>query len=300
MTRSLFTALAALALLPASAPAQETYRIVLKQPGKDEHALYRRVERVRIEVEAGDGKDKDKQHREEKGLDLAFREQVLQPPSGPGDKGNLRRHYSRAQRIQNGQQRTLRYEGRTLLIEPKGKGGRYTFRTWVDGADMNGSEELDEEFNGKMPQLPSLGNAWLLPREAVRVGESWKIDPAPFLKILAKPSELTIHADRATGVGKLVRAYRKDGRQYGVLDLRIEVSPKSISADKVTVKLKSGKWTFRLLLDGCIDGSSTAYRLKGGMEATLKGTLAEEGMREEVRLRLRSDVFESRQEAGKE
>jgi hypothetical protein len=299
MTRGPFTALVVLALLPTASPAQEAYRIVLKQPGKDEHALYRRVERVRVETTFREGKGQPEQHGDEKGLDVAFREQVLQQPAGPGDKGKLRRLYTRAQRIQNGQQSTLHYEGRTLLIEPKGKGGRYTFRT-RDGGDMNGSEELDEEFNGKMPRLPSLGMAWLLPRGAVRVGESWKIDPAPFLKILATPSELTIHADRATASGKLVKAYRKDGRQYAVLDLRIEVSPKSISADKATVKLKAGKWTFRLVADGCIDGSSVAYRLKGEMEASLEGTLDEGGMRGDVRLRLQADVFESRQEVGKE
>jgi hypothetical protein len=299
MMLSPLTVLAALALLPAAASAQETYRIVLKQPARDEPALYRRVERVRVDVVFHE--DDKPQHRDERRLDLSYREQILQPPAGPGDRGKLHRRYTRAERIQNGKEEgtTLPYARKTLLIERKD--GRYTFRT-TEGEYYSGREELDDEFNGRMPQLPSLGMEWLLPRQAVRVGESWKIEPAPFLKVLAKLRELAIHADRATGTGKLVKAYRKDGRRYGVLDLRIEVIPKSITGDNgnATVKLKAGKWTFRLLADGCIDGSSMAYRLKAGMEATLEGTLVMGGRMEAVSLRLQSDVFESRQEAGKE
>ncbi len=297
MMLSPLTLLAAVALLTDAAPGQQTYRIVLKQPAKDEPALYRRVQRVKVDATFRMGQDRSQQHREEKGLDLAFREQVLQADAGAGDKRKLRRRYSRAERTHNGKEQVLPYAGKTVLIEPKGD--RYTFR-WLDGAELSGQEELEEEFNGKVPPLPGLGGVWLLPRGPVRVGESWKVDPAPFLKILATAKEMRFDTSRATARGKLLRAYRKDGRQYGVLDVRFDVTPRSIGADGVTLKLKASQWTFRLLLDGCIDGSSIAYRLKGQIEGTLEGTLDGKGMMADVQMRLQSDVFESRQAAGKE
>src|SRR5262245_43094387 len=121
--RWILMAAAAVLLLPAAAPAQETYRVVLKQPGKGEPALYRRLMRFRVEATIFD-KEKTSQegHKQEKARDLTFRQQVLQPPTGAGEKGKLRRHYTRAERVENGEKKALPYAGKTVLIEKKSEG----------------------------------------------------------------------------------------------------------------------------------------------------------------------------------
>src|SRR5207302_951241 len=83
------------------------------------------------------------------------------------------------------------------------------------------AEELEQEFNKGSPLHP--GSDGLLPKTAVRVGQSWTADPAAFVKEMQRSGQVMVDGARAEASGKLLRAYRKEGRQYGLLELRVSV-----------------------------------------------------------------------------
>src|SRR5207244_6890304 len=118
----------------------------------------------------------------------------------------LKRAYKKAQRIVDGDRRTLPFQGETVLIEKKADG--FTFEI-VDGETVMGEDakELHEEFNkGGASKLVEL----FLPRKAVKAGESWKVDVGVLAKEFSKDGKIEIDASKCTGSGKLVKAYQKD------------------------------------------------------------------------------------------
>jgi hypothetical protein len=297
---------AALLVLPAAASAQQSYRIRLKEPDKGDLAEYRKVVRLRVEarMEAKPGKGDAKEpsaRNHELGHTVAYLEMVLEKPDEGGKGLKLRRRYHQGERSADGNKVPLPYVGKAILIE-KPEGG-YKFRV-VNGPELSGHEtkELDEEFNHKMPQLPRLGASWLLPKTSLRPGQSWTIDPGPFIRALARLEGAKFEFGKATATGKLVRAHRKEGRQYGVLEVRVEVPITAfVPGGPSKLKLRTSKLTTHLVADACIDGSSFAYRLKGVMELVIDGTLEDAGEQSiNLRMRFQGDFFESRQEASKE
>jgi hypothetical protein len=298
-------AAAVLPLLPATGSAQQTYRITLKEPARDELALYRKTARFRIEarMEAPKGEGKAPEgltQTDMKTHTLVYLEKVLEKPAGASKATKLRRRYRQAERTANGKSQPLAYMQNTVLIERQD--GSYKFRI-VDGAELSGdlAKELDEEFNKKMPQLPPLASAWLLPKAAVKMGESWTVDPAPFVGDLGDFEGAKLKTGKASARAKLLRTHRREGQQFGVLELYIEVPILSFAGPRgEQMKLKKSTLVFRIVADACIDGSSFAYRLKGTMEFDLEGTLEGGGMSINLRARLQGDYFESRQEAAKE
>jgi hypothetical protein len=297
-------AAAVLPLLPGMGSAQQTYRITLKQPARDELALYRKTARFRGDAQReepqGEGKDRlVVTQTEERTHTLAYLEKVLEKPAGASEATRLRRRYRQAERTANGNSQPLAYVDQAVLIEKQG--GSYKFRI-VDGAELSGNaaKELDEEFN-RLPQLPAPGPAWLPPKAEVKVGESWTIDPTPFLRGRAFFLQTKLNTGKASAYAKLLRTHRKEGRQFGVLELHVEV-PVLAMLGKAGEQMKFTKSTliFRVMADACIDGSSFAYRLKGTIEFDLEGTLEGGGMSVNLRARLQGDYFESCQEAAKE
>jgi hypothetical protein len=295
---------AAALLLPGAASAQQTYRITLKQPAKDETALYRKLSRHRVSLTTTDSKTREDEPRSrEQTQDIVYLEEVLAKPDGAGKGRKVRRRYRWGEQTLNEEKRILPYVGKPLLIEEVG--GRYRFRI-EDDKELQGvtawmdANGLDWAFNSEFSPLPRLGAPWLLPKTAVKLGESWKFDPGPFVEDLVKFSS-KLEFGRSAGTGKLLRTYRSDGRQHGVLDLRIEVPIKAFAFNlKPVMKPQGNKLVFHMVVDACIDGSSYTYRLKGSMVWEVDAAQAAPASNRRLRGLVRTDYFESRQEPGKE
>jgi hypothetical protein len=298
MLRTLSAALAALALLPVVAAAQETYQIKAKEPAQGDTAVYRKHDKLRADVKLADGNGNAlEEKKESKTDDLAYRQTVLEKPAGAKRADKLRRFYTKAERTEDGRKEALPYQGKTVLIEKKG--GRYAFRI-EGGQELTGkdAQELNEEFNKGVFQ--NLGHEWVLPQKAVRIGETWKIDPTPLVKEVEASGELKLDGAKSSGTGKLVRAYKKDGRQYGVIDLELDVPVREISGNGATAKAKDSKLKIRLALDGCIDGSSFAYSIKGTVRGNIDAAFDVMGMAVRLTVHLEAEMDEARQEAAKE
>jgi hypothetical protein len=262
---------------PAGVRADETYTIKFKTDAKGAQTLQesRETEQSHLKVLDANGKAvEDKE--EEKITVLKYRQSVLELPDAKKRPTRLRRQYDKAQLTTDGNAQTLAYEGKTVLIEKKD--GKYRFQ--IEGGDeLTGkdAEVLDEEFNKAKDDRSELEQAlFLFPKKAVRVNETWKIDPEG-LKALSKRegAEMPLDLDKAGGTGRLVRAYRKDGRQFGVLEFRIEMPLKgTIGKEKLEVATGT-KMTVQIKLDACIDGQvgdGTADRVaKMDLTGTVKG-----------------------------
>jgi hypothetical protein len=299
----------ALLVLPAAASAQPSYRITLKEPDNGTAALYRKLMRFRMAVTVARDRTGARFLSDEQALDIVYLETLLEKPTGANPPKKLQRRYLRGERTTKGGPQPLSLVGQTLLIDKPD--GYYRFRT-ADGktldrpsantlAEAASANALYEEFHGELPRLPRLGAAWLLPKIAVKVGESWSIDPGDFVGSLFGTKMMKLEPGQASGKGRLLRAYQTDGRQHGVLEFRIEVPIKSFDLVPLRDAPKANKLVFRMVVDACIDGSRHAYRLKGSLECEFLGDIeADSGIIGSIRGRVQGDYFESRQEADKE
>jgi hypothetical protein len=256
---------------PARVWAEDAYMIKTKQSGKGDTRQVdnRDTTEKKAKVEGPDGKALENKE-EIKTSTEAYRENILERPDANEKATRLRRHYTRARVRTGGTERTLPYEGKTVLIEKKA--GKYHFTIEGGGGDLTGrdAEKLDMEF-AKHDSGDSLEQA-LLPRKAVRINETWKIDPKPLLEEL-DPFEAD--KDKVVGTGKLLRAYKKDGKQFGVLEFRVEVPLKGTfraGDDKVQVQPGS-KVVFAMKTDRCIDGTANEFAADAAMHMDLNGVL---------------------------
>jgi hypothetical protein len=193
-------------------------------------------------------------------MKFEFVETILEMPDGAPEPTKVVREYKTAQKSDaKGELKSLSYSGKTVTIEKKGKAYSYT----VDGKPIPAAEraEFAEEFEKSDKVKPED----MMPTNPVKVGEAWEVD---FAKVKALTGELpfALDKDKSKFTGKLARAYKKDGQQWGVIEFRIVMT---VTPGKKGPPL-SGTITADITLDTAIDGSVHA----GSMKMTQKGTLS--------------------------
>jgi hypothetical protein len=258
MIRSLALA-AAVALLAGPARGQdgEAYTIKVKKAGEGDTVRAERTESGAQHVKVADLKGNVLNEEDKKAeKKFVFTETILSKK--PGERATrLKRKYEKAEQTADGETTTLPFQGKTVLIEKKG--GKFVFR--VEGGDEltgDDAKALNEEFNKKGKLDEAAIEKLFLPQQAVKVGETWKIDPAAVNKGLAEGAGLQVYGDKTAGTGKLKRVYKKGGRQFGVIALHVQLAPKSVSEKGKTMQVEpGGKMTLDIDLDICIDGSSS-------------------------------------------
>jgi hypothetical protein len=151
------------------------------------------------------------------------------------------------------------FVGKTVTIEKKGDA--YTFK--ADGNDLSAVEakHLAEEF-GKTRKVRVQD---MFPKAPVKLNEAWSPEPA-VLKELAASLPFPVNPDKSKVTGKLTRVYTKDGRQFGVIEVRTEVSVEGKGSAGPT-----GTFTVETTLDVTIDGSAIAGTMKDNTTGTLNG-----------------------------
>jgi hypothetical protein len=191
-------------------------------------------------------------------LRLDYIETILDAePGEPPVK--LSREYKVAQRSDpKGEMMNLPFMGRTVAAERIVSRFKYT----IDGKLVSPAEqrEFDSEFTGGRGNFEGM-----LPSAPVKVGQSWAVDLAA-VKALAGNAPFESHKEKSRASGKLVRAYKKDGQQCGVVEWKIDlvIDTHATNGSPITGSLPS-----TVTYDGVIDGSSRA----GTMKMTLKGSI---------------------------
>jgi hypothetical protein len=254
-------------ILTSAVRAEETYTLKIKEPAKGDVfrivATGSTVGQSKLVDTSNDKTLLD--HEDKSGRAFTCQETILEKDPEKHRPTRLKRTYDKAQVTTADKTEDLPYQGKTVLIERKGK--EYEFR--IDGGEaLMGPEArlLAEEFNKTPEDEPDLQKA-ALPQKAVAVNESWQIDMAPFASTYAKATQLPIIAARSEGTGKLVRVFTKDGVRFGVIALHLEMPLKEGEVGKEGNKMTlqaGGKWVVDITLEGCIDGS----RLDGSRKTT--------------------------------
>lgn len=200
---------------------------------------------------------------------MAFVETIL--AKKPGEKATqLRREYTAAVLDQgDGKKKTLAFHGKKLLIE-RNEGG-YEFR--FEGGDLLEGESVDflkNEF--QMSDDLADPDTLLRPKKPVKVGETWVLDMAPIAKNYARTTPVPLDQAKARGQGKLVKVYPKDGREFALIEVEIEIPLKAGPQGAMTV-MEGSKLTLKQKIDGAFDGKFGTQVFESHMNLDIEGLL---------------------------
>jgi hypothetical protein len=155
-------------------------------------------------------------------------------------------------------------------------GEKYKFS--VGGKELDGDDAkfLADEFKDKKKDHDVEIEELLLPKESVAVNGTWKPNVAAFMKEMMKEADnpLSFDAEKTTASGKLLKAYKQDGKQFGTVEIEMALPLKEIGAGAMKITLEGGstvKLTFRF--DGCIDGTSPNGKMSMSMDMKMVGSL---------------------------
>jgi hypothetical protein len=153
----------------------------------------------------------------------------------------------------------LPYEGRTLIYEKKGT----KFEVRAEAGPALPAKVL-KELQSASTMTGRLSLVFM-PTKEIAVGDTWQIDPAKLVQAL---NSKAIDAAKSTGQGKLIKTYKKDQRQYGVVAFDLDVAVTSYGPHQLQDPLHQH---LKLTIDGCIDGSTTEGSVT--MKSTIHGTI---------------------------
>lgn len=162
------------------------------------------------------------------------------------------------------------YANDKVLIE--NKAGKYRISVGEKELKAADAPALFGEFDGS-----DLGfdNADFLPKAPVKIGESWEVPAAIREKVYKSlgtgPVKIDVAVSAGDGKGtkgaskidvekskvggKLLKAYKKDGAQYGHFELTIAMFVTEISMGDLAKTVEGSKIVYKYTFDSCIDGT---------------------------------------------
>lgn len=235
-----------------------TYTLKIRPAAQGDKSEVSGAETTEVEITGVPGKQTNVKKYE-------YTEHILEMPAGEKLPTKATRTYKLAQRTSftSKQLEALPYQGKTVTIEKKG--GQYQFS--VDGKRLAGIEavELESEFRNK--DKDGGGPDQLLPKQAVKVGDSWALDAAA-MKMFGGGMGNDLDPAKSKFTCKLAKMYTKDGKQWGVIEFDLDIVPNSKADGTGSIKI-AGK--FDAVLDGSArDGTMTA-NLNGSFSGNQKG-----------------------------
>src|SRR5262245_53671991 len=219
MTRTMAAAALALVFSPLPAAAQE-YAVKIKQPGLGDKSQVKVQGNTDIQFKiVDDAGNAVMEAKENKTRKLSFSETGLERAPMGDQLVRIKRHYDHAERRVKGVRETLPYQGKNVLIEKKD--GAFQFQI-EDDERLEGkdAEELHEEFN--KGGLRKMVTDAFLPRKAVKLNEAWTFDWGMPARGRDGDGKIEVDDAKSRGSGKLTKAYQKDGKQFGVIELTLE------------------------------------------------------------------------------
>ena len=257
MLRAFLASLLAAGLLAggSASAADETYTIKLYKSKKGEKADHEKNEEsknnVVINVMGQTMKQEMTGSKKE-----AYTEEILERKDGDKDKKatKLTRTYTVAEKTEKGETTKAVYTGETVLIEKKGDKYEFTMKGKMLKEDE--APDLFKSFN-KSDDEPQ--NEDFLPKDPVKVGESWKVPADKTEKMFKALGEekMKIDAKKSTVGGKLLKAYKKDGAQFGTIELNLTlfVTGIDLGGGQFADTKAGSKMDLKATIDTCIDGT---------------------------------------------
>jgi hypothetical protein len=281
-----------LALAAAPARAQEAYTLRLKPAGDGETTRFEDSLTTEMSTRQTDASGYPVGGRKDRSVRRAvYQETILKRDPATGAVTGLRRQCETATLEINKNETPLPYHGKTFTVERGPDGCRVRFEGTPPPEDF--VRELEEGFARKKDV--NLLDA-MLPRKAVRPGETWNFDAKPLLLAWPKPGQVRVNPDAAVGTGKLTKVARQDGRLVGVLEFGVEVPVLGVDFGTRAATLEPGaRRTVVLTVEGCLDGTASTLTVRMQDELRVRvqlpspsgqritGTLSEQHIRTETR-----------------
>ena len=198
---------------------------------------------------------------------LIYTDEVIENPKNARRASKLKRTYEKAMLGKNGKTSPLSVEGKTVLIEKMGE--KYSFTVDGQAVEADTLKLLQDEFD--RPAGRDVRDA-MFPTKAVKPGESWKIAAADMVKAFGDSGPI-LDQDRLAASGKLLRTYKKDGKQFGVIEFKLETPVTGFGANNA-LKLDQGKMILKLIGEGCIDGSAAIGKATTTMSLAFTGAVS--------------------------
>lgn len=262
MFRAVLFAIAAVGLLTAPALAEDAYTLKLYVPKKGDKSEHEKTEKT-VNTITFKGAGMEKTDEIPTARKEAFTEEVLEKAVGDKKPTKLSRAYAAAEKTVKGQTSKESYNGQTVLIEKKGE--KYELSVGGKALKESDAPDLYKKFNKK----DETQNQDFLPTEAVKVGAGWKVaaEKAERLFKSMGDDKLKVDVKKSSIEGKLLKAYKKDGAQFGVIELTLTVVITDIDLNGQMVKTSAdSKMVMKGTVDTCIDGT-VAFE-DGKMEVT--------------------------------
>ncbi len=268
-----------IALVAAAAPLRDDgYTIKIKKSGQGDVTKQDKEETDdnSFKLVGPDGKAL-KENKEERTVTQSYKETILAKEKGKKPT-KLRREYTKAVVKVGDKETTLPYQGKTVVIEKKD--GKYHF-TIEGGEELTGkdAELLNRSFNkGGDDSDDDEMEKTFLPKKPVKEGDTWTIDGAAIVKAFEKDAKqpIPVDKDKAIGKGKLLRAYKEGGRQYGDFDIDLDVPLKGEFplGPGQTAPIQAGsKMTMKVQIKkGCIDGTASDGNVEMAFHMDLTAT----------------------------
>jgi hypothetical protein len=259
---SFWACLAALALA-AGTRAQEGYTIKLKHgpdPGKSVVVKSKEKGTDASTVTDADGKTTGQKRTIE--TEEVYTETVLE--GGDKKPRKFKRSYEKASQTADGKTVALPHQGRTVLFELKD--GKYQ-------ATAEGTPALDRGLiaflAGKADATGESADDLFLPRKPVKAGDRWAVEGKALAEDFARTGAMVIDPDKSKSEVTLTKVYDKDGKRFGVLEVRTALAIKQ--AMGLTFATPAAA-ELRATLDVVIDGSSPAGKAVLSNKQKGKGT----------------------------
>jgi len=264
-------------LAGSAAQAQDAVTIKTKTTSEGESVLISKNSTATSKIKITDGKGNvvvDLTTVEGEKAD--FKETILKR-EGAKTPTKLEREYTKAEKSKDANTIDLELAGKTVVIEKKGDKYDFAFK---GGAAVTGQAlfALGKEFAKKSDSAAEIEKL-VLPKNAVKPGDSWKLEMGPIVKELAKggEGEVALDATGATGSGTLTKSYKKDGKLFGVMQFKLDVPVNTIGKGQGLMKFEAGaKLVMDLNLDVCIDGTAEGGAMK--MKLVLAGNASLAGL----------------------
>jgi hypothetical protein len=282
--RTLLLTVCVAALAPFARAADESYTIKLERypaPGKSMTVRSSSKMTSSVTVKDADGNVVNEGKQQE-----TTQEEYTETTVAGGDKvpKTFKRSYRKA-RTDKGKGAVARgHEGKVIVFELKD--GKY--QVSAEGKEEVPAADLDRLAKSANDRLKEDIDTILVPDKAVKVGEGWTI-PSKKLAALPLPG---IDPLRSKGEAKLVKAYKKGGKQWGTLLITATLGMRKL--EKLELD-PPGALVIEGTLDTPIDGSGVARRLNATLTFSGKGTVEEDGRRVSVDLRIRVEGKDERE-----
>lgn len=184
----------------------------------------------------------DKKKPTERGQTSRYEFTEVVEETKDGHPTRVKRAYRVAETTKDGEPQPATLAGKTITVQHQ-KGGLFTFRT-EQGVEVVGPDRLhlQLDFGGGGRDRMSV----MLPDQSIKVSETFVLDRARLERLLG-PS--TDGFGTATGDGKLTRAYTKDGKQYGVIELGVSVATPTAGGQP------ESSMSTTVVYNGCVDGT---------------------------------------------